>query len=138
MHEFSVAQSIVQTVVELAQKHGASQILEVNLLVGEVALVNVDQLGWYVDMLTKDTVAEGMRLSVTRTPVQVRCLNCGYEGGVTYGEPDAQWHFSVPRFECPDCDSPQTVIISGKELHIKDMNARFDEDEDREGAEGDA
>jgi hydrogenase nickel incorporation protein HypA/HybF len=139
MHEFSLAQSIVDTVINLAVKNGAKQILEVNLLVGEVALVNADQLGWYIDMLIKETLAEGMKLSVTHTPVKIRCLSCGYEGGVTYGEPDSRWHVSVPLFECPECESSQTVIISGKELHIKDMNVRFDEDEGgQEGNKEDA
>ena len=53
MHEFSIAQSIVETVIKVAQDNGASQILGVNLEVGEVAFVNVDQLGWHIQMLTQ-------------------------------------------------------------------------------------
>jgi hydrogenase nickel incorporation protein HypA/HybF len=138
MHEFSLAQSIVDTVIKVGRQHGARQILEVNLLVGEVALVNVDQLGWYIDMLTKETAAEGVKLSVTKTPVRIRCMSCGYEGGVTYRESDSRWHVSLPVFDCPQCNSPETIITSGRELHIKDMNVRFDEEELQEGNRGDA
>lgn len=132
MHEFSVAQSIVNTVIDLADKHKASQIMEVNLVVGEVALVNMDQLKWHIDMITKDTIAEGVRISATHSPAMIRCEACGYEGGVKYRGEVSDQHSSVPSFECPECDSSDTVIVSGKELHIKDMNVKFNEDEKQE------
>jgi hydrogenase nickel incorporation protein HypA/HybF len=136
MHEFSVAQSIVETVLEVARKHNASRVLQVNLIVGEVALVNTEQLSWYIDMLTKETMAEGMKLHVTSSPVRIRCLDCGYEGGVRYQESDSHWHTSLPVFECPHCQSAQTLILSGRELHIKDMHVRFpwEEEEKKEDA----
>ena len=132
MHEFSVAQSIVNTVIELADKHKASQIMEVNLVVGEVALINTDQLKWHIDMITKDTIADGVRISVTHSPAMIRCEACGYEGGVSYRDGGSDQFTSLPSFECPECDSSDTVIVSGKELHIKDMNVKYNEDEKQE------
>lgn len=136
MHEFSVAQSIVETVLQVAKRHNASRVLQVNLIVGEVALVNTEQLSWYIHMLTKETVAEGMELHVTSSPVRIRCPDCGYEGGVRYRGSDSFWHSSLPVLECPHCQSAQTSILSGRELHIKDMHVRFpgDEEEKEEDA----
>jgi hydrogenase nickel incorporation protein HypA/HybF len=130
MHEFSIAQSIVETVIKVAQDNGASQILEVNLEVGEVALVNVDQLGWHIQMLTQGTLAQGAQLNWSRVPAAIRCEGCGYEGGLRYEREDPSWHFSMPSFECPRCDSPKTVITHGRELRIKEINARFDQAEE--------
>ncbi len=129
MHEFSIAQSIVETVIKVARDNGASQILGVNLEVGEVALVNVDQLGWHIQLLTQGTLADGMQLQWTRIPAGIRCQGCGYEGGLRYEKEDPSWHFSVPSFECPQCESPNTVITHGRELRVKDINVRFDQEE---------
>jgi hydrogenase nickel incorporation protein HypA/HybF len=128
MHEFSVAQSIVETVLNVAEEHGAVQVLEVNLVVGEVALINAEQLTWCIAMLTKDTRAAGMNVSVARSPARIRCLDCAYEGPVRYEEGEAEQHAVLPIFQCPECQSAGTVILSGKELHIKDINVRFPDD----------
>jgi hydrogenase nickel incorporation protein HypA/HybF len=133
MHELSLAQSIVDTVLEVAEKHGAKRVLSARLQVGEVALVNVDQLLWYIDLLVKDTLAEGMSVDVTRVPVEIHCFSCGYKGSVQYREVDPAWHVAVPLFQCVQCHATQTVIISGRELSIKEINVQLEDEE--EGAE---
>jgi hydrogenase nickel incorporation protein HypA/HybF len=137
MHEFSVAQSIVQTVLQVAEENGASQIVQMNLVVGEVALVNVEQLTWYIDMITKGTCAEGMHVSIARSATRIRCMSCGYEGGVAYREADSHPDLSLPVFECPDCGSAETIITAGKELHIKDVHANYDAIEHQQSEEKD-
>ena len=132
MHEFSVAQSIVDTVLSVAKENGASRVIELNLHVGEVALVNGDQLGWYIDMLTKDTPAEGMMTRLTKIPARIRCFECGYEGGVNYRESESSADHAAPSFQCPECESAQTFITAGRELQIKDINVMF-ADEETEG-----
>jgi hydrogenase nickel incorporation protein HypA/HybF len=128
LHEFSVAQSIVETVIQVAGQHGAQAVQEVNLEVGEVALVNVDQLGWHIDMLVRGTLAEGVRLRWTKVPAKIRCIGCGYEGGVRYAESDPSSHFAIPMFECPQCGSAQTTITSGRDLRVVDISVKFQED----------
>ena len=135
MHEFSIAQSIVETVLQVAREHGARQVLSVNLEAGEVALINVEQLGWHIQMLTQGTPAQGVELNWHRVPARIRCLACGYEGPVKYEETDPALHLALPIFECPQCSSPQTQIAAGRELRIVDINASFDGEE---GGKGDA
>ncbi len=129
MHEFSIAQSIVETVIQTARVHGARRVLAVNLEAGEVALVNVEQLGWHIGMLTQGSVAQGMQLNWRRIPVRIQCLECGYEGAVRYEETDPSAHLSVPTFECPRCEAAQTRITAGRELRIVDIHASFDDEE---------
>ena len=129
MHEFSVAQSVVETVIQVARQHNARQVQEVNLEVGEVALVNVDQLGWHIQMLIQGTIAEGMNLKWTNVPTMIRCMGCGYEGGVRYEEKDPTTHFAVPTFGCPQCGCPRTTITSGRDLRVVDISVRFEGEE---------
>ncbi|MGQ9655032.1 MAG: hydrogenase maturation nickel metallochaperone HypA/HybF [Thermodesulfobacteriota bacterium] len=136
MHEFSVAQSIVDTVLKVAEDNSAGQVLEVNIDVGEIALVNTQQLAWFIQTLVQGTIADGMRILWNKVPATIRCMECGYQGRVRYLQEDPEWHFSVPTFECVECNSSQTVITSGRELRIKDISVKFDETD--EGEKGDA
>lgn len=131
MHEFSVAQSIVSTILEVAHSHGAKRIVGVQLEVGEVALVNMQQLGWYLDMLTQDTMAKGMKVNVISVPVRVHCQGCGYEGPLkegSGGDSDDPTHSSIPGFDCPRCGGSDTVITSGRDLRIKDIEVEYEGD----------
>lgn len=127
MHEFSLAQSVVETVLQAAREHGASAVEEMNLEVGEVALVNMDQLEWHIRMLTQSTPAEGVRIKWRTIPARILCLECGYEGLVGHRELDPSSHFEIPILECPVCESPKTRILSGRELRVVDICARFPE-----------
>lgn len=127
MHEFSLAQSIVETVLQAAREHGALAVEEVNLEVGEVALVNMEQLQWHIRMLTQATTADGARLNWKIVPASILCLECGYQGLVGHKELDPLSHFEIPVFQCPACESPSTKILSGRELRVVDIHARFQE-----------
>ncbi len=127
MHEFSLAQSVVETVLQAAARHGAAAVEEVNLEVGEVALVNMEQLEWHIRVLTQSTMAEGARLNWKTAPARILCLECGYQGAVGHKELDSTSHFEIPIFECPACESPSTKITSGRELRVVDIHARFPE-----------
>ncbi len=136
MHEFSVAKSVVETVIQVAEQHGAKAVQEVSLEVGEVALVNMDQLGWHIQMLVQGTIAEGVQLKWTQVAAAIRCMGCGYEGGVRYEERDPSSHFAIPTFECPQCGSPGTRITGGRDLRVVDISVKFEGDE--EGGKRDA
>lgn len=127
MHEFSLAQAIVETVLQAASQHGASAVEEVNLEVGEVALVNMEQLEWHIQMLTQATAADGVRIGWRIVPARILCLECGYEGVVGHRELDPSFHYEIPILECPECESANTKIVSGRELRVVDIHARFPE-----------
>lgn len=126
MHEFSVAQSIVDTILQVAEANKATRVIGANLEVGEISLVNMNQLNWYIDMLTEETIAKGMKVNVIEKPTRIRCMECGYEGPVEYEEKNSEWHLKIPVFECVECRSSETIVTSGRELKIKDINAVFD------------
>jgi hydrogenase nickel insertion protein HypA len=119
--------------MEFAEKAGAARVHALNMEIGEVALVNAEQLIWLIQMLTKETIASGIKIQVTNVPVKIHCVSCSYTGGVRYRDKDPTWHVAVPQFECCRCHSAQTVIKSGRELNIKDISVQFDDDEDGVG-----
>jgi hydrogenase nickel incorporation protein HypA/HybF len=126
MHEFSVAKSIVDTILHVAETNKATRVIEANLEIGEISLVNLDQLNFHIEMLTENTIAQGIKINGKEKPVKIRCAQCGYEGPVKYIEKNPEWHLKVPIFQCVKCESPDTVILEGRELKIIDINVSFD------------
>ncbi|MDY6880032.1 MAG: hydrogenase maturation nickel metallochaperone HypA [Desulfatiglans sp.] len=127
MHEFGLAQSIVTKILKIAEANRATKIVGLNLEVGEVSLVNPEQLKWHMEILTADTMAQDMEVTILEVPVRIRCPTCGYEGGVHYQKHgNEQLHSRIPDFDCVECGRTDTIIIQGKELSIKDINVSFE------------
>ena len=101
MHELSIATSLVEAVLDIAKKQGATKILEVKLKVGKLRLISLDQLRFSYEILSKDTLLEGSRLGIEETPGFTRCPNCGY--AKEFETSDMSFHFALPTMKCPKC-----------------------------------
>jgi len=118
MHEFSMTSSIVKTVLEEAEKHGAKSILEVHLVIGDFTFLSEEQVKFSYQILTKKTILNGSKLLIEKRKGTVHCETCDYRGPINYGN-DAS-HISLPRFICPLCEG-SVKIIGGKECMIKNI-----------------
>ena len=74
VHELSVSSAILDT----ALRHAAGRaVTVVELTVGALRQVVPDSLGFYWDIVTRDTDCEGARLDQTEVEARVRCDACG-------------------------------------------------------------
>ena len=122
MHEFATAQSIVRTVTRAAMMHQARKISEIRLELGEFTFINPQQLQFVFEIAAKDSPAEDAKLIIKKSLGKIKCIQCGYEGGLKYTGPEI--HSSIAAqfvLDCPKCDSKETEIIGGRELRIKDI-----------------
>jgi hydrogenase nickel incorporation protein HypA/HybF len=119
VHEFSVTSQIVQSVLAEAEKRGAKKVTEVDLVIGKLTFLGLEQLRFAFEVLTKDTILEGAKLVIEEQEGIVKCSNCGYEGGFKY-EDDPLYHVPVPTLKCPKCGSV-VEITAGKECTIKSI-----------------
>jgi hydrogenase nickel incorporation protein HypA/HybF len=119
VHEFSVTSQIVQSVLAEAEKRGAKKVTEVDLVVGKLTFLGLEQVRFAFEVLTKDTILEGAKLVIEEQEGIVKCSNCGYEGGFKY-EDDPLYHVPVPTLKCPKCGSV-VEISAGKECTIKSI-----------------
>jgi hydrogenase nickel incorporation protein HypA/HybF len=101
VHELSIATSLVEAVLDIAKKQGATKILEVQLRVGKLRLISLDQLRFSYEILSRDTLLEGSRLRIQETPGFTRCPNCGY--AKQFETSDMSFHFTLPTMKCPKC-----------------------------------
>ena len=119
MHEFSASKQIVDGVLEEAEKHNAKKVLEVHLIIGKFTFLNVEQIKFWYEALTKDTIMEKSTLHIEQEDIAVQCDNCGYEGQIKLEEKDVEHHhYITPTLSCPRCGSP-VYIIKGKECTVK-------------------
>ena len=112
MHEMSIAQSVLDIILQESQSHKVKRVLSVAVKVGELSAVETESLRFCFDFLTKETLAEGARLEIERVKVTCICQDCGR-------------NFTVQElvFACPACKSPKVKMLSGRELSVESFEA---------------
>lgn len=125
MHELPVTQSILNIVMEAAQRAGAPQILAVDLVIGDLSSIVDDSVQFYFDILSKDTIAEGATLRIRREAATAVCLDCGAQSSV-----------SAPLMPvCAVCGGARLKVSGGREFYIESIEVE-DEDSGRTGNPG--
>jgi hydrogenase nickel incorporation protein HypA/HybF len=117
MHEFSISSEIVRTVLDTAEQNAGKKVLSVQLEIGELALLNVEQVTFWIHELFKGSVAEGAKVKVKTIKARIKCEACGYKGGIKSDHQDSFQHF-IP-YTCPKCGSFQIKIEKGKECTLR-------------------
>ncbi|MEM4575962.1 MAG: hydrogenase maturation nickel metallochaperone HypA [Candidatus Nezhaarchaeales archaeon] len=130
MHELSMASNILEAVLEVASRYGAKKVLEVNIDVGELTLLNPDQLMVAFSVLSKGTIVEGAKLNINTVKAMARCNRCGeeWESNV-YSKALYIDHLIVAtnldhnlraffKETCPKCGESDFEFIAGNEFLI--------------------
>ncbi len=110
MHEMSIALSIIDIATKEAQKAGSDKITEIELEIGTLSGVEIEAMKFAMEFAVKNTLLENATVKIHEIPARFRCKTCMREF-----ESDDQ--FSV----CPDCNSYDQDIITGKELRVKSL-----------------
>ena len=110
MHEFSLASSILDRALGIAQEHGGKPVRRVVLEIGELQEVATEALQFAFDAAKQDTAAEHACLEWTEIPAQIECSICA--------------HFYAPEgpiWVCPQCGGHGGTAIRGEELLIASL-----------------
>ena len=110
MHELSITQSLFDVVMEQAKQSGAKKVGSINLVIGEMTGVVGDSVCFYMDFLSKNTIAEGVTLNIKVVPTQARCRAC-----------DKTFELGEFNWNCPDCGGTGLKITGGNELFIESI-----------------
>jgi hydrogenase nickel incorporation protein HypA/HybF len=106
MHELTITQNIIDIAVSEA---GDRKISGINLVIGELSSIVEDSLRFCFDVISKDTLAEGACLSVTRVSAVIRCVSCSCELGL---ERDGL---------CPECGKRGGEVMAGREFYLESI-----------------
>ena len=137
MHELSVMSQVAESIADLARERQALQVESVLLQVGELTVLEFDQLdfAWEIYQRNIGPPLEGAELTLEKLVARGYCAACGYTGPLKVVDfPDS--HFTTPVLDCPECG--ETVeVTEGRDLIIRDIRLRVpDEDEDEGAQEG--
>jgi len=117
MHEFARTSQIVEAVLSEAQKQHAAKVTEVEVEIGDLTFLGLEQVRFAYKILTDKTMAESSKLTIKQIRGRGKCENCGYEGPLQYLD-DPQFHITIPTFNCPRCERPLS-ISAGRECILK-------------------
>jgi len=115
VHELSIASSLIDALLDIAKKQSSNKVVEVQLKVGKLKMLSLDQLRFSYEILSKGTVLEGSRMKIEETPGLTRCPNCNHTQ--EFQASDQSYHFAIPKMNCPKCQTP-LVLEGGDECLI--------------------
>ncbi|HIE34549.1 MAG TPA: hydrogenase maturation nickel metallochaperone HypA [Candidatus Altiarchaeales archaeon] len=115
MHEFSIAADIVDSAIKEAEDHKAKKIKEILLEIGQLTLINPEQLEFAIQSTASDTIADGLKIRIEILPVEIECEE-KHRNKVEYRGKD--YFLFLSELKCPECGKP-VRIISGKECILK-------------------
>jgi hydrogenase nickel incorporation protein HypA/HybF len=111
VHELSFAESTLELALRHARQAGAQRVVALHLVLGEFTAVEPASLEFYWERITKDTPADGSRVSVRRVPAQLACGDCA-----SACDPrDETW-------VCPVCGSSRLRMTSGDECYLESID----------------
>ena len=111
MHELGIVFYIIRDVKKAAQENGVKHVNAVVMNIGEVSTIVPEYLTdcwrWAAD---KEELLTGCQLKIIGIPAVTFCENCSREyETVRYGK------------ICPHCGSPDTYLVRGNEIEIKEI-----------------
>lgn len=121
MHELSAATAIVRTVTQAAEGQGIKGIKSIRLEIGDLTLLNPEQLRFCFEIASRDTIAEGAILHIERKPARLECRNCGAAFDWTPRD-DPAYHLVGPKLRC-ECGASDILVVSGREMLVVSMTA---------------
>jgi hydrogenase nickel incorporation protein HypA/HybF len=117
MHELSIAQSIVDIVLQHLPKEDGISVRSVRLRLGAMAGVVPDSLEFCFGAITDGTPLQGALLEIEHVPLTAHCSDCGRDANI---EPTL--------FACPACGGTSLTVLSGREMQVRDIEV-----EEKEG-----
>jgi len=147
MHEFSMVNQIFRKCLEVAKQNNAARISEINLEVGDFALIVEIYAQQAFDTLKKGTIAENAILIFKRTPGVIHCNSCQQNSEIWFSKEKekaategrleeyekyekevaeksilkADPNLGTNIFHCRKCDSSDTSLIEGKGVTIRSL-----------------
>ena len=112
MHEFSLAQNVVEIVEEAVTSHNASRATLVVIEIGKLSGVEIEAFKTAMEALQPGTLMEGAEIDYDIKEGLAKCQKCGSSFSAN--------NLFTP---CPDCGTYHSDIVQGKELLVKSLTA---------------
>ena len=96
----------------------------IDLAVGELTFLNLNQLRFAFETLSEGTLAEKAKLNIETMVARIKCSRCGYDGPISYEGPEDHLGYLVAFLKCRICESRDLEVVSGKECMIRNLKVK--------------
>jgi hydrogenase nickel incorporation protein HypA/HybF len=117
MHELSVSSAIVDTAIRHA---GGRQVTAVDARIGALRQVVPSSLGFYFEIVARDTLCDGADLRQHLIAAELRCHACG-QAWDPAPKPVHEELPELPTFRCPACWGAESDVLAGNELEVESI-----------------
>ncbi len=128
MHEWALAEAIISSVSQIAEKEGLKEVREVKIKVGELQQVEINILEFALSEL-KIAKFKNAKFSIETVKAELQCRACGQKWSFTKSKLDIESaeaiHF-VPEtvhayIKCPRCGSPDFEVLQGRGVWLESV-----------------
>ncbi|RLI79325.1 hydrogenase maturation nickel metallochaperone HypA [Archaeoglobales archaeon] len=75
----SFATALLENVLSIAEEKNAKQVTKIKIEIGDLLLINPEQLEFCFEAVSNGTIAEGAELNIEFVPPKIKCSVCGRE-----------------------------------------------------------
>jgi hydrogenase nickel incorporation protein HypA/HybF len=108
MHEYSLMQTLLAQVRDIARAQAAARVAEVSVTVGPLSGVEALLMESAFAQLAVDELFQGARLAIEPVPLTLACDSCRHHSSLMHIQ-----------FSCPLCGSTELRIIGGDAVILR-------------------
>lgn len=128
MHEWALAEAVISSVFQIAEKEGLREIREVKLRVGELQQLDIEIFEFALSQLKKGLL-ENASFKVEIVKAELKCRVCGHFwvfNRKALAEDSSEAVHFIPEtiyayIKCPRCGSPDFEVLSGRGVWIESI-----------------
>ncbi|MEM3941334.1 MAG: hydrogenase nickel incorporation protein HypA [Candidatus Bathyarchaeia archaeon] len=128
MHEWALAEAVISSATQIAEKEGLKAVKEVKIRIGELQQVELDIFEFALSQL-KTGILQEARFVIETVRARFRCRVCSYEWfferNRLTGDSAEAIHF-IPEaiyafIKCPRCNSPDFEVQEGRGIWLESI-----------------
>lgn len=128
MHEWALAEAVISTVSQIAEKEELKEVAEVEIKVGELQQIELDVLEFALSQL-KTLKLKNAKFNIQTVKAELKCRVCGHKWifrKEKMNEEIAEAIHFIPEIahtyvKCPKCGSPDFEILQGRGVWLESI-----------------
>ncbi len=134
MHEWALAESVIQAAVGYAARGKLRSVSEVSVLLGELQAIDRKIFVFALEELVKGSFKDlaACKFKILKEPAAFKCKSCAKKFTLKVlkkTEAEAENIHFIPEMahvflKCPQCQSPDFDVIAGRGVSIKNIKGR--------------
>ncbi len=118
MHEMSIANQLVQQVLQVAEANNAIRVPKVVIEVGTMQLVVPEAMQAAFTACVEGTCAEGAELELIEIEALAHCRNC-----------ENEFTPEIANYMCPKCTQANVEIVQGRDIILASLECDTEDEE---------